>query len=78
MAFEFEPHGAKFKVPLKFTQILTLTNYIPGTRLQGGYFKSSTQCDDKNHKTDIDEVLPVLKGDGAVTLVHACDGHASY
>ena len=43
VAYDFEPHGIKFAVPLQFSQSLAGTQVKDGAVLTGGYFASSTQ-----------------------------------
>ena len=64
VAYDFEPHGTKFLMPLTFTQELSGTNGLSslllGATLSGGYFKSNTQLNVSGGTALIDESFSVL------------------
>ncbi|MFN8581076.1 MAG: hypothetical protein U0163_08895 [Gemmatimonadaceae bacterium] len=43
VAYDFEPHGTKFAVPLIYQQDLSKTSYKPGMILGGGYYADPTK-----------------------------------
>jgi hypothetical protein len=58
VAYDFEPHGIKFAVPLEFSQDLAGTNVKEGTVLTGGYFASTTQLFSWLGLANVNETLP--------------------
>ena len=68
VAYEFEPHGMKFNRALTLRQDLNKTLYLPGLRLNGGYFKSASQLDLLRRQGTIDETIQSLLNPGARTL----------
>lgn len=64
VAYDFEPHGTRFLMPLTFTQELSGTNWLSslllGSTLSGGYFKSNTQLNAIGGTALIDESFNVL------------------
>ena len=66
MAYEFEPHGTRFAVPLKFSQ------QLPGLGLLGllsqkpevGYFANRSQIDQKTGEATVDEFAPTTVVNG--------------
>ena len=57
VAYDFEPHGTRFAVPLVLIQDLNLTQWLsgPASSLQLGYFKDDAQIDDARGVAQIDE-----------------------
>ncbi len=68
IAYDFEPHGTKFQKPLKLTQQLGMTTWLPGLRMKGGYFKNAQQCDTQKRSAVVDEILPVVQQGASVTI----------
>ncbi|MFN8573441.1 MAG: hypothetical protein U0132_15415 [Gemmatimonadaceae bacterium] len=60
VAYEFEPHGMKFNQPLTLRQDLRKTLFLPGFRLNGGYFKNSDQLDLLRRQGTVDESIRSL------------------
>ena len=64
VAYDFEPHGTTFLMPLTFTQQLRgsngLSSLLLGATLSGGYFKSNTQLNASGGTALIDESFSVL------------------
>ena len=66
LAYEFEPHGTRFAVPLKFSQ------QLPGLGLLGllsqkpevGYFANRSQIDQKTGQATVDEFAPTTVVNG--------------
>jgi hypothetical protein len=61
VAYEFEPHGTKFAVPLKFSQDLrkvTLTGWLTSPLMQGAYFADKSQLDQDDATAVVNELLP--------------------
>ena len=62
VAYEFQPHGIRFAVPLKLTQDLTYTTWAGNTgntALEAGYFANTSQIDWASGSVWINEFLPV-------------------
>ena len=59
IAYEFGPHGTKFKKSLIFRQNAA---YTTGwwNATSGGYFKSSDQVDTHQGKAKVDEIMPLV------------------
>ncbi|HVX42139.1 MAG TPA: hypothetical protein VHB25_21440 [Gemmatimonadaceae bacterium] len=59
IAYDFEPHGTRFNVPLLFVQDLRKAVHGPlkGLRLHGAYFADDSQLDDSDGSAVVDEVL---------------------
>ena len=68
VAYDFEPHGIKFAVPLEFSQDLAGTNVTSGTQLSGGYFAATTQLLSWAGLAKVDEVLPATVVNGRVVF----------
>jgi hypothetical protein len=70
VAYEFEPHGMKFKVALTVTQALAGTsNPSASGTLNAGYFSDKSKIDFKTKSAAVDEVLPTTKGtNGSITF----------
>lgn len=64
VAYDFEPHGIKFAVPLEFSQDLAGTNMNANTVLSGGYFAATTQLLSWAGLAKVDEILPAKVIDG--------------
>jgi len=45
VAYDFEPHGTTFAVPLTFMQDLSRTNFIAGKTAHGAYFADRSKID---------------------------------
>ena len=61
VAYEFEPHGTTFNVPLTFTQSLRGTNYgLLGvlSPLKVAYFADASQLNEKDGTAWVNELLP--------------------
>jgi hypothetical protein len=60
---EFEPHGARFDVPLQFTQDLKKTSVlgaITGTLTNGAYFTDRSKLSQGTGLAVVSEVLPAV------------------
>lgn len=66
VAYEFAPHGLKFKVPAQFEQDLRFTLQLPWQELGGGYFKDESQINVKKKTALIDESINARKSNGWV------------
>lgn len=76
VAYEFEPHGTKFKVPLIFRQQVTVTSIGWGQAVRGGYFSSASHIDQKSSKAGVSELLPAAIVGGHVEfLIHHFSGY---
>ncbi len=60
VAYEFEPHGMNFRVPLVYQQDLTKTNYKLGTALGGGYYLDPLKLDPKAKRGETVEQFTTL------------------
>lgn len=61
VAYEFEPHGMTFAVPLQFTQDLRKTSLLAtltAPLLDGAYFADSGQLDQQSGLAVVNELLP--------------------
>lgn len=61
VAYDFQPHGTKFAVPLKFTQDLRKTSLLTALTaplLDGAYFADASNIDQKTGVALISELLP--------------------
>jgi hypothetical protein len=61
VAYDFKPHGAKFAVPLEFTQDLrktSLTATLTAPLLRGAYFENESQLNQKAGLAFVSELLP--------------------
>lgn len=63
VAYDFEPHGSTFKVPLTFMQDLSKTNYTSGTPLGGAYFSDKSLIDTAAGSAGVSELF-TLSFDG--------------
>lgn len=68
VAYDFAPHGIKFKVPLQFRQSLSVTTAFPGQALMGGYFKDKTQVHSDEQKAKVDESTSTRRESGSVVF----------
>jgi hypothetical protein len=59
MAYNFEPHGAKFNVPLVLIQDLRGSNHKAGASLIGAYFANESQLDQARGTAVANELLNV-------------------
>jgi hypothetical protein len=61
VAYEFEPHGARFARPLQITQELRGTEWIglPLLNFRAAYFKDRDQLDPEKSLLQVDELLPL-------------------
>ncbi|MBC8086815.1 MAG: hypothetical protein H7Z40_06085 [Phycisphaerae bacterium] len=63
VAYDFQPHGTRFRKPLEFRQDLEGTSWddsgFKGT-LNGGYFKDKSQLNLLNGVALLDELFPIL------------------
>ncbi len=62
-AYDFQPHGTRFRAPLRVQQSLAGSNYssTAGMRLEGGYFANIGQLDFVGGNASLDEVLPATQ-----------------
>ena len=61
VAYDFQPHGTKFAVPLKFTQDLRKTSLLTtltAPLLDGAYFADDSSIDQKTGIALVSELLP--------------------
>ena len=61
VAYDFQPHGTKFAVPLKFTQDLrktSLTTVLTAPLLRGAYFADNGQINRQTGLGFVNELLP--------------------
>ena len=61
VAYEFEPHGTKFPVPLQFTQDLTklsLVGAVTAPVLDGAYFTDTGKLNENLGRAAVTEILP--------------------
>jgi hypothetical protein len=61
VAYEFEPHGTKFAVPLQFTQDLrkvSLVGTLTAPLLDGAYFTDAARLNQTSGIAAVSEVLP--------------------
>jgi hypothetical protein len=81
VAYEFEPHGAKFPVPLRFVQDLRGTSaggLLGGLTLGVGYFADASQLDDRQGTGLVNELLGVtlnLLGHEVTANIHHFSGY---
>lgn len=61
VAYEFAPHGIRFKVPVKFRQSVLTTNLLWGQRVGGGYFTHVSNIDQEGDKATVAEQLPARR-----------------
>jgi ZU5 domain len=59
VAYDFEPHGTKFAVPLTFMQDLAKTNYVAGKTIRGGYFADRSHIDTTTKKAQVSELFTI-------------------
>jgi hypothetical protein len=59
VAYEFEPHGTHFNVPLLLVQDLRGTSHRSGDGVIGAYFKDALQLDQGHGRAVVDELLNV-------------------
>ena len=57
VAYDFEPHGMHFAVPLEIQQDLRDVGHRPGDVLVGGYFANDSQLDESRGTALVDETL---------------------
>ncbi|MCE2902294.1 MAG: hypothetical protein ACK6DP_11135 [Gemmatimonas sp.] len=62
VAYDFEPHGITFAVPLVLEQPVNGTNFggFTGTAVRGAYYKDAGQLDQRTGKAMVDEFRPTL------------------
>lgn len=61
VAYEFQPHGIKFAVPLQFTQDLrktSLIGWLTSPLMNAAYFESESQLDQQSGTALVNELLP--------------------
>jgi len=61
VAYEFEPHGTKFPVPLQFTQDLSkvsLLGVVTAPVLDGAYFTDTSKLNQNLGRAAVSEILP--------------------
>lgn len=58
VAYEFAPHGIRFKAPLKFRQSVLYTNIGWGQAVGGGYFTDPARIDPRGRKAQVAEQIP--------------------
>jgi hypothetical protein len=76
VAYEFEPHGTHFNVPLLFRQQLRGTNHRSGDLVQGAYFADSSQLGTSS--AFVDELLDTsvdLGTNEATFAIHHFSGY---
>jgi hypothetical protein len=59
LAYEFEPHGTTFNVPLLMVQDLRGTSHRSGQSVIGAYFADAKNLDQAHGKAKVDELLNV-------------------
>jgi hypothetical protein len=69
VAYDFEPHGAQFAVPLLLVQDLRGTNHRAGQSLIGGYFADDSQLDSNALTASVNELLAVTLDEAAGQVV---------
>lgn len=57
VAYDFEPHGTTFAVPLTFSQDLSRTNFVSGRTTRGAYFSDKTKIDAQGGTADVSELF---------------------
>lgn len=57
VAYDFEPHGTNFAVPLTFSQDLSKTNFVSGRVTRGAYFTDKTKIDATGGTADVSELF---------------------
>lgn len=67
VAYDFEPHGAKFAVPLVATQTLSNTSWS-GSSVTAGYFADDSQLDPSTGTALLNQLLPTSIGWNRVTF----------
>ena len=63
VAYEFEPHGTTFAVPLQFTQDLkkvSLIGALTGTLMDGAYFSDRSKLNQSSGLAAVSELLPAV------------------
>jgi hypothetical protein len=77
VAYDFQPHGTKFAVPLKFTQDLRKTSLLTtllAPLLDGAYFADNGSIDQKSGLALVSELLPatvdLLRGRVSFNIRH--------
>ena len=63
VAYEFEPHGTRFAVPLQFQQDLKKTSLLSALTaplMQGAYFADPSLLDQKHERAFATELLPAV------------------
>ena len=71
VAYEFQPHGARFATQLKVKQELTGTTWAGNTgrmELSAGYFASAAQLSDSTGSAQVDEMIPGVVSGKAFTF----------
>jgi len=61
VAYEFQPHGVTFAVPLQFTQDLrqtSLVGWLTSPLMRGAYFENESQLDQGSGTALVNELLP--------------------
>lgn len=69
VAYEFEPHGTRFKVPLVFRQSVVHTSVGWGQVVRGAYFSSAAQIDQNSGRAMVSEVLPANVKAGSIEFL---------
>lgn len=64
VAYEFQPHGTVFNVPLIFRQDLYYTNFGWGQSPLGGYFRERGQVNSQTGAALVNEQLPAMVTNG--------------
>jgi hypothetical protein len=60
VAYDFEPHGTTFAVPLTFLQDLSKTKHKPGSQLRGGYFADKSLIQDALGSASVSELFTMV------------------
>lgn len=63
VAYDFEPHGTTFAVPLTFMQDLSKTKYAKGSAIRGAYFADRSLVDGTAGSADVSELFSLFFDD---------------
>lgn len=76
VAFEFQPHGTTFKVPLTFRQNIRYTRFGHGQHLKGAYFEDRTKINaNTGAATVLEQIDASVNGDWIEFLIHHFSGY---
>jgi hypothetical protein len=68
VAYDFEPHGTTFAVPLTFMQDLSKTKYSSGAAMRGAYFADKALVDGTAGSADVSELFSLFFDDFGFTF----------